>query len=313
MDDKERNIIIRVENLCGYFPEKSEKFINFTPADFVIYKGDFVVITGESGSGKTLLTKVLCGYNQHYSGKVKVIFDKNNSYELKDQIEYLKTYIGYVPQQNNLYDDLSLEKMLKYYAVISQKKNSIIDIKMEINKVLNDTNLTDLRKKKVGKLSGGEKKRASIAMELLSNPQILFLDEPDSGLDENNVKNIINIILKLTQRGITVICVTHNYIIKESFNLNLAVNEKSIVANTGTYPPKKPANDNEENAIINEQIPVPIISIAELMTDMDLNIVHTLKQKYNISIICPKTMSQLNIFEFQNEQIQKINKKQQSI
>jgi len=183
--------------------------------NFVINKGDFIFITGASGSGKTVLLRMLAGYNRKYSGALKYEGEKTRQLSSRLLPLKLKRYkrlnnVGYVPQYDALYRNSTPRKLLRdYYQLeIGSKvgmdeyiENICLRLKININEILD---------RKIKDLSGGELKRVSIAIELLRAPDILLLDEPDSGLDPVSRHELYRLLRDINkQHGTTIIFTTH--------------------------------------------------------------------------------------------------------
>lgn len=173
-----------------------------------IKSGEFVALMGPSGCGKSTLLKGLNGANPVTSGGVTVRGMKLN----KENFKLLKQSIGYVPQDDIVHKNLSVNKTM-YYAAKLRVATDVSDIEIyrRIDDILTSLNINDpiLRKRKVKQLSGGQRKRVSIAVELLNDPDILFLDEPTSPLDPETIEDFLNSIQGLIRNGMTVIMVTH--------------------------------------------------------------------------------------------------------
>ena len=168
--------------------------------------GEFIAIAGGSGTGKTTLMKALAGIQRVSSGSV--YYDGVESYAHAD---VFRGQIGYVPQANIIHGALHLERAL-YYAARLRLASDVTDaeIATRIDSVLDMINLRNQRDQLVDHLSGGEKRRANLAMELLSEPPILFLDEPNAGLDPDHQAELLVHLRRLSQRGQTVVMVTHH-------------------------------------------------------------------------------------------------------
>lgn len=171
-----------------------------------IEPNEFVAIIGGSGSGKSTVMNAMSGFEQATSGRVFV-----NSVDLYKNYKVLKNIIGYVPQQDIIYENITLNKMLEYSARMRMAKDvSGDEINKRINEVLNMVELTEHRDKMIRSLSGGQKKRASIAVELLADPGLFFLDEPTSGLDPGTEETLMKSLRRLSkQNNKTIIMVTH--------------------------------------------------------------------------------------------------------
>jgi ABC-type multidrug transport system ATPase subunit/pSer/pThr/pTyr-binding forkhead associated (FHA) protein len=209
---------INVEKVYGV-NAKGEK-LGLQLLSFEVPKQEFVALMGPSGCGKSTLLKALNGDNPATSGRVLI-----HGLELEANYNFLKRKIGYVPQDDIVHKELSVEKSLYYAAKLRMGDGVSEDvIAQKINEVLDSLNINrpDIRTKKVGSLSGGQRKRVSIAVELLNSPSILFLDEPTSPLDPETIEEFLKCIKSLTEKGTTVIMVTHkpedlNYVDKVIF------------------------------------------------------------------------------------------------
>lgn len=183
-----------------------KKIITGNDISLNIRPGELVSIIGGSGAGKSTILNCLCGYLPPDSGIVQI-----NGIDLYENFESLKKLIGYVPQSDIVYDNLTLYDMLKYTARLRLPKDTA-DAEMEaaINRAIQMVELSEKKNSYIRSLSGGQRKRASIAVELLSDPNLLFLDEPASGLDPGTERNLMLSLRRMADNGKTVILVTHS-------------------------------------------------------------------------------------------------------
>ncbi len=170
----------------------------------------FVALMGPSGCGKSTLLKCLNADNPATAGEVFI-----HGLSLEKNFNLIKKKIGYVPQDDIIHKELSVFKTL-YYAAKLRLPDDTTDkeINRRIDKVIQSLNLDqdkdkDIRNSKVASLSGGQRKRISIAVELLTEPAILFLDEPTSPLDPETIENFLKSLQDLTKEGTTIVMVTH--------------------------------------------------------------------------------------------------------
>ena len=199
----------------------SEKYINHD-VNFSVDAGEFVAIIGGSGAGKSTLLNCLCGCSKISEGSVTIAGE-----DLTANYSSLKHLIGYVPQKDIVYDNLTLESMLYYTAKLRMPDDSTAEeIEERIDKALSMVELTDRRDVFIKNLSGGQRKRASIAVELLSDPKLFFLDEPTSGLDPGTERNLMVTLKEMTRKGKTVVLVTHT-------PLNLHLCDKVVIMGAG--------------------------------------------------------------------------------
>ena len=184
----------------------TKAFITCNHVNLNIKPGELVSIIGGSGAGKSTILNAMCGYLEPAEGAVYI-----NGVDLYQNFDSLKKIIGYVPQADIVYDNLSLYDMLLYAAKLRLPKD-ISDAEREaaITRAINTVELTQKRDSLIKALSGGQKKRASIAVELLSDPNLLFLDEPASGLDPGTERNLMHSLRSMADNGKTVILVTHS-------------------------------------------------------------------------------------------------------
>jgi ABC-type multidrug transport system ATPase subunit len=170
----------------------------------------FVALMGPSGCGKSTLLKCLNGDNPATSGEVFI-----HGLSLEKNFNLIKKKIGYVPQDDIIHKELTVYKTLYYAAKLRLPDDTTdAEIDKKIDKVINSLNLDqdkdkNIKESKVGSLSGGQRKRISIAVELLTEPTILFLDEPTSPLDPETIENFLRSLQNLTKNGTTILMVTH--------------------------------------------------------------------------------------------------------
>ncbi|MFW6029630.1 MAG: FHA domain-containing protein [Halanaerobiales bacterium] len=184
--------------------QKQEKvFIN--DVSLSIKPCEFVAIVGGSGAGKSTLMDCLNNFRPANEGKVYI-----NGKNLYSNYDVYKSIMGYVQQKDVLYDKLTVKELLTYAAQLRMPDDVM---KKEINnrvvQVIKDVGLDEHANKLIEKLSGGQKKRVSIAIELISEPKLLFLDEPTSGLDPGMDKGMMELLKNLAHKGTTIILITH--------------------------------------------------------------------------------------------------------
>lgn len=171
-----------------------------------IRPGELVAIIGGSGAGKTTFMNAISGYNHPTKGTVLI-----NGQDLYQAGDAFRDLIGYVPQKDIVYDNLNLFEMLDYAARLRLPDDTSADERRKrVMQVISEVELDGKEKTLIRRLSGGQKKRASIAVELLSDPNLFFLDEPASGLDPGTERSLMRTLKNMTQKGKTVILVTHS-------------------------------------------------------------------------------------------------------
>lgn len=199
--DLSREVAIKAIRIEKKF---SNQKIGLHQTSFEIPAKSLLAVMGPSGCGKSTLLKALNGDAPPSSGQVLI-----SGLELSEHFDYLKTQIGYVPQDDIVHRELTVEQSLYYAAKLRLEHATNEFIQQKINQVLKDLNIEHIRKNLVGNISGGQRKRVSIAVELLTDPLILFLDEPTSPLDPQTIEEFLGILRNLSEKGTTVIMVTH--------------------------------------------------------------------------------------------------------
>ncbi len=165
----------------------------------------FVALVGSSGAGKSTLLNALSGLRPASRGRV--LYNGQDYYR---NLASFNTQIGYVPQDDIIHSDLTVAQALYYTAKMRLPKDfTRSQIRERVDEVLDEVEIRHRRGYLVKHLSGGERKRVSIALELLANPSIFFLDEPTSGLDPGLDRRMMQLLRKLADKGHTIVLVTH--------------------------------------------------------------------------------------------------------
>ena len=181
----------------------------FKSLDFKINSGEFVFLIGKTGSGKSSLIKTLYGDLNIDSGEAVVVgFDLKNLKQ--NQLHLLRRKIGIVFQDFKLLQDMTVFENLDFVLKATGWKNKS-KIKNKIHEVLELVSIDIPTKKYPFELSGGEQQRIAIARALLNDPELIIADEPTGNLDPETSQNIMELLKKLYERGITILMATHDY------------------------------------------------------------------------------------------------------
>jgi ABC-type multidrug transport system ATPase subunit len=193
LESKAGNTKIRVSKLTKGF-EANSVVDNLS---FTITEGESVAVWGPNGAGKTTLLHCLLGLLS-FKGSAKI-----NGLEVRDNGKTVRKIVGFVPQELNLHDDLTVIETMRFYARLKKSSESSIE------RWLGQLELLEHSRKRVWQLSGGLKQKLALALALLSDPPILILDEPTSGLDMQSRVSILSIISALKKEGKTLIFSSH--------------------------------------------------------------------------------------------------------
>lgn len=201
--DRGNQIRLDIHNLSLDVKDKGKVKRLLDDLSIAIEPGQFVALVGGSGAGKSTLMKTLLGTSVPTKGVVYL-----NGTNLRQNFNIYRTQIGYVPQDDIIHMNLTVEEVLRYAAQLRLPPD--IDLNSVVEKALSDIKMTNRRTLPIDKLSGGQRKRVSIGVELLANPKLFFLDEPTSGLDPGLDKQMMELMRDLAhQDGRTIVLVTH--------------------------------------------------------------------------------------------------------
>jgi len=196
------------DNVGYQFPNGA---IGLRNINFAEKQGKLVGIMGASGAGKTTLLNILAGLNKPTDGEVRI---NGINFHGEEGEEKLKGVIGYIPQDDLLIEELTVFQNLYYNAKLCFKDKEEDELKQLVNKTLYNLGLGDIKDLKVGSplnklISGGQRKRLNIALELIREPAILFVDEPTSGLSSRDSENVMDLLRELTLKGKLIFVVIH--------------------------------------------------------------------------------------------------------
>lgn len=193
--------------------------------------GKLIGIMGASGAGKTTLLNVLAGIETPSSGSVKI-----NGIDIFKEKDKVKGVIGYISQDDILIEDLTVYENLYFNAKLCFKNSSEEEINERVENTLANLGLLHIKDLKVGnvlnkKISGGQRKRLNIALELIREPAVMFVDEPTSGLSSRDSENVIDLLKELSLKGKIIFVVIH----QPSSDIYKKF-DKMFLMDTGGYP-----------------------------------------------------------------------------
>jgi ABC-2 type transport system ATP-binding protein len=187
------NKIIQVKNLVkNYGDFQAVKGISFD-----VYEGEIFGLLGPNGAGKSTTLEIIETLREKTSGEVWV-----NGFNLDKQPQEIKKAIGVQLQTSGYYPNLNLLELITLFSGLYNRKTNPLEL-------LEMVNLKDKARAKVKELSGGQKQRFSVAITLINNPKVVFLDEPTTGLDPQARRNLWDLVRNIRDKGATVIITTH--------------------------------------------------------------------------------------------------------
>ena len=193
-------------------------------ASIQVPKGHFMAIVGPSGCGKTTLLKTIAGLNPESGGAL--IWNGRN---LSEDGDFSPSEMGYVPQFSIAYDPLTVDESVEAATRLRVRCGTTAELDQRIDRVLEETGLTSISDRQVKVLSGGQKRRLGLAMELVSDPKILLCDEVTSGLDPRSEREIVRLLHDLSRKdGRIVLSVTHSLAHLELYDSILVLHEGRV-------------------------------------------------------------------------------------
>ena len=283
------HIAIEVDSLV-------KKYGDLTAVDsisFIINKGEIFSFLGPNGAGKTTTVEVLECLRKPTSGRAYVLgFDIS-----KDQDE-IKKRIGVLPQEFNTFDSLTVRENLQYFA-------GMFGSSVDIDSLIKLVDLEDKRNEQYKKLSGGLKQRLGVAMALVNDPEIVFLDEPTGGLDPKARREVWNVIRGLKKQGKTVFLTTHYMEEAEVLSDTVTIIHKGKIVATGT-PEELITRYGQRNLLVlknTDKAAVPLIETLGLEANFESDagdVKVTLNQSADVSeIVKALTLKQIVFGELQ--------------
>ncbi len=216
----EQQPIISIKNLTKSYGKNNV----LKGIDLDIMPGQIIGYIGPNGAGKSTTVKILCGLIPEFSGDVNVL-----GYNLKKDSLSIKRKIGYVPENAALYDTLTPMEYLHFVGELQNMDTA--DIQQKIEKLLALFDMQQHADERMDSFSKGMKQKILIISGLLHNPDIIFMDEPLSGLDANAVIVVKEILTKLAEEGKTIFYSSHIMdVVEKISNRIILINEGKVIA-----------------------------------------------------------------------------------
>ena len=220
MDD----VAIQVNDLHKSFGEtKAVQGVSFT-----VCRGDIFSLLGPNGAGKTTTISMLSTLLRPDQGDA-LVFGKS----IRTDPMGVKAVLGVVPQEIALYEDLSARENLVFWGKMYGLRGAAL--KARVNEVLEVIGLTDRASGRVGKFSGGMKRRVNIGVALLHKPQLIYMDEPTVGIDPQSRRNILDSVVALKDQGMTVLYTTHYMEEAQELSDQIAIMDHGKLIASGTH------------------------------------------------------------------------------
>ena len=215
--------------------------------DFNLYKGENIAVLGKSGSGKSVLIKIIVGLLKPDNGEV-IVLGKHIDQLIGKELDAMRLRIGFSFQNSALYDSMNVYQNLAFPLTMNLKNTSKRMVDQAVNEVLEAVGLKSKIKQMPSDLSGGQRKRIGIARTLILKPEIMLYDEPTSGLDPITSAEIIKLINEVQQRyNTSSVIITHDLTCAKNTGNRIAMLHKGKFLKVGTFEEVFDTNsDNEQ-------------------------------------------------------------------
>jgi ABC transport system ATP-binding/permease protein len=216
--------VLELQNVCFRIRKDGNEVPLVDQVSLQVPRGHFMAIVGPSGCGKTTLLKTIAGLNPESDGALFW-----NGRNLSEEDDFSPSEIGYVPQFSIAYDPLTVDESVEAATRLRVRCRTTTELDQRIDRVLEETGLSPISDRTVKVLSGGQKRRLGLAMELVSDPKILLCDEVTSGLDPRSEREIVRLLHDLSRKdGRMVLSVTHSLAHLELYDSILVLHEGRV-------------------------------------------------------------------------------------
>ncbi len=219
--------------------------------DFTLFKGENVAVLGKSGTGKSVLIKIIVGLLKPDKGEVIVLGEHVDKLERKE-LDALRLRIGFSFQSSALYDSMNVYQNLAFPLIMNVKNLSKNDVDSAVEEVLEAVGLQDKANQLPSDLSGGQRKRIGIARTLILKPEIMLYDEPTSGLDPITSSEIIELINEVQQKyNTSSVIITHDLTCAKNTGNRSAILLDGKFLKVGTFEEVFESDDKQIRAFYN--------------------------------------------------------------
>ena len=221
------NVAVSIKSLGFSYPGQQKNC--FTNLNLDIIEGERFGLFGPNGAGKTTLMNCMTGLLQYKQGSVKLLGN-----EISHHKKSINKLFGFVPQDFSFYQELTPVQNLEFFGAWSGMTSALI--KKRIDELMHVLDLEDVKHKQVQKFSGGMKRRVNLAIGVINNPRVLFLDEPTVGVDIQTRHEIIHYLKELNRNGTTLIYTSHQLSEAEELCDKIALIEEGKIIVHDTLP-----------------------------------------------------------------------------
>ncbi len=244
-----KNTILSAKGLCKSYAHNGGQSHILQHIDLDLYEGDFTVIMGASGSGKSTLLYSLSGMDRATAGQV--IYNGKDIVTMKEKelAKLREKDFGFIFQQMHLISNLTLFENIAISGYLD-KTNSANDVKKHTEELLAKMGISHIKTHLPSQVSGGEQQRCAIARAVVTNPKLLFADEPTGALNRKNTNEVLNLLTDLNKSGQSILMVTHDTKATLRATRILYLEDGKIIGEL-TMPPYNPDEAKSREAQVN--------------------------------------------------------------
>lgn len=200
--------MIKTEKLCKVFRTDEVETLALTDVDLTVAAGEFLAVMGPSGCGKSTLLNIIGLLDNPTSGSYQLFGKEVSRLNENERTDFRKGRIGFVFQNFNLIDDLTVEQNVE--LPLTYMKISSAERRKRVSEILSRVNISHRRSHLPSQLSGGQQQRVAVARALVTAPQLILADEPTGNLDSHNGQEVMELLSELNASGTTIVMVTHS-------------------------------------------------------------------------------------------------------
>ena len=202
--------MIKLENISKYYHSEGMVTLGLRKVNLELPNKGFIVLTGESGSGKSTMLNVICGIDTYEEGEMYINGEETSYFDDSDWEEYRRKSVGFIFQNYNLIDSYTVLENVETALIIQNLKAK--ERKKRALALLKKVGLTNHVRHKATKLSGGEKQRLAIARALAKDSSIIAADEPTGNLDSKSGKQIFELLYEISKEKLVIVAVSYTHL-----------------------------------------------------------------------------------------------------
>ena len=243
-----KKAVITAKDLCKSFAHNGGQVHIIQNVDLEIYEGDFTIIMGSSGSGKSTMLYALSGMDRATSGRVEIEGKNITEMNERELAKLRHTRLGFVFQQINLVSNLTLFENVAVPGYLNKDRSSA-EVNEKADKLLEKMGILNIKTQLPSQCSGGEQQRCAIARALINSPAIVFADEPTGALNRRNTTEVLDLFTLCNREGQSILMVTHDLRAALRATRLLYLEDGKIIGELNLQPYTQETEKNRETQV----------------------------------------------------------------